>query len=1089
MRLLKRNDSGYLLPATLMLGVIVSIVSVTFMRATADSNTVLSNQNYESIAQEAADSGIAYANSCIRVGVDTTTWSNTHRPNSNCDESNPDAGLINVAVANDGSWRSTFTVTPPTVASGGTAATGPYKVVSTGIVEILSGSTVVDTIKKTKIMNFEKGAASRPTSTGESITDIKSEATDCAIANGKLYCWGDNTWGQLGRGYNGNNSANGTPTAVGGALAGKTVTFVSVAYSTVCAIADGSPYCWGDDAFGQLGDGNRGGTRNIPTANVPITSTGALSGKIVTEIGTASQNNPANVIWPYSRADPHSCALTQDGAMACWGDGDFRQLTGGGIVPTINWVCDPIFQLICWPVPGLYYDYPSHDEPRYVKGYRDNTGPFAGKKALRIGASSHDSCLMAEGRAYCMGVPAPLNPLCYIPPVGLFSGASDTLIWAPFNVCIGSYSDGYDVSDIQDIFGGYTMDGKFLDPATWEVSANEGCWMVNKEWVCFGTTPAFTALWFDAWGTPRITGIDLNNPPANVPGVADKADVTNHDNGDNVLSWGVLGLYCAIDRGVPGCAANPLNGSVGRAGGAMSTAYKTFWPLGVGGGLTRDKSATKIGAGNDHGCVVANGQLYCWGRDDSGALADGNPNGNFYNEATFTGAGAVGTDPTDGAIAAEGSVSSGDNHSCAIVNGDVMCWGDNQYGQLGTGNLADTSRPQALDFFDENFNAVTKVSAGGNHTCAIAYGDLYCWGQNNEGQLGIGNTTNQSTPQRVAAASGGAFNGKRITDVSVGETGTCAIADGQAYCWGKNNRRQTGNTSVAARLTTPAPVNAANSSPNTATNTLTGKAVTSISIGTEHACAAANADLYCWGANDNGATGRGSSYTTGESLPTRITGGTAGAPLGANNMAPSVTSVSAGKNFTCAIINAKASCWGDNTNGQLGRNYTGNTTPGSGSYAGISYATPAAINGAAGGYYATAVSAGGSSTSAGSHACAVLNGDSSVTNGNVYCWGYGAEGSVGDSSTSNRTSPVRVDYTGPLTDMLDRNAPAGKQLRVAVNVDAGASSSCAVANAVITCWGSGAEGKLGNGSTTQYSYPKKTADYLYRANFTTGPVF
>ncbi len=89
----------------------------------------------------------------------------------------------------------------------------------------------------------------------------------------------------------------------------------------------------------------------------------------------------------------------------------------------------------------------------------------------------------------------------------------------------------------------------------------------------------------------------------------------------------------------------------------------------------------------------------------------------------------------------------------------------------------------------------TPLLAGGfAHTCEIRYGALYCWGNNQYGQLGIGNTANQSTPVAVPGMSSG------VTAVSLGQQNTCAIKDGGLWCWGLNNNGQLGDGSTTNRL-------------------------------------------------------------------------------------------------------------------------------------------------------------------------------------------------------------------------------------------------------------------------------------------------
>ena len=79
---------------------------------------------------------------------------------------------------------------------------------------------------------------------------------------------------------------------------------------------------------------------------------------------------------------------------------------------------------------------------------------------------------------------------------------------------------------------------------------------------------------------------------------------------------------------------------------------------------------------------------------------------------------------------------------------------------------------------------VTSITAGGGHTCAIADGRAYCWGANGFGDLGNNSTTNSWVP--VAVDTSGVLHNKSVTAISAGGMHTCAIADGRAYCWGDN---------------------------------------------------------------------------------------------------------------------------------------------------------------------------------------------------------------------------------------------------------------------------------------------------------------
>ena len=100
-------------------------------------------------------------------------------------------------------------------------------------------------------------------------------------------------------------------------------------------------------------------------------------------------------------------------------------------------------------------------------------------------------------------------------------------------------------------------------------------------------------------------------------------------------------------------------------------------------------------------------------------------------------------------------VSAGYQHTCAILdNGDLKCWGRDNYGQLGDGGTnTNTNAPSSTAIDLGTGRTAVAVSAGQSHTCAILdNGDLKCWGYNNNGQLGDGSNTNQGSPVAVSGS-------------------------------------------------------------------------------------------------------------------------------------------------------------------------------------------------------------------------------------------------------------------------------------------------------------------------------------------------
>lgn len=153
--------------------------------------------------------------------------------------------------------------------------------------------------------------------TGKTITELEAGPETlyghaCVIANGAPYCWGDTMQGGLGNntGNTGSTAApNPVATTVSGVLLGKTVTDISLGSNSTCVIADGKPYCWGYNIFGQLGNNTTSATA---TRNpVTVYATGVLSGKTLTAI---------------SGSDVSYCAMDTDNAMYCWGRNNYGQL-------------------------------------------------------------------------------------------------------------------------------------------------------------------------------------------------------------------------------------------------------------------------------------------------------------------------------------------------------------------------------------------------------------------------------------------------------------------------------------------------------------------------------------------------------------------------------------------------------------------------------------------------------------------------------------------------------------------------------------------------------------------------------------------
>ena len=354
-----------------------------------------------------------------------------------------------------------------------------------------------------------------------------------------------------------------------------------------------------------------------------------------------------------------------------------------------------------------------------------------------------------------------------------------------------------------------------------------------------------------------------------------------------------------------------------------------------------------------------------------------------------------------GATAA--SVSVGSRHACAVLNdGKLMCWGNNVNGQLGIGVAGGKSLMPVGPVNLGSGRTAKAVSCGDSNTCAILDDDtLKCWGSNNKGRLGYGDLTQRNAPEATAVNLGA---GRTAKAVSTGGYLTCAILDDDTLkCWGLNSVIGYGGGS--GDTTAPR---------SDVLNLGAGRTAKAVSAGYAHSCAILDDDtVKCWGDGWYGRLGYGDA--NGKSSPSS----------NAINLGAGATSVIASPYFsTCATLtNGGLKCWGQNAQGQLGDG----TTTDRNSPVDVDLGT---------GYTAKFVSM------ASNTACAILNDDS------LKCWGSNDPGSFGIGSTF----PSQDDL--PTSTVL----PAGLTVKsVSIGgeyTSSGSSTVCAVMNDdSIWCWG------------------------------------
>lgn len=391
---------------------------------------------------------------------------------------------------------------------------------------------------------------------------------------------------------------------------------------------------------------------------------------------------------------------------------------------------------------------------------------------------------------------------------------------------------------------------------------------------------------------------------------------------------------------------------------------------------------------------------------------------------------------------------SGSHRTCALVTYNVYCWGYNGYGQLGDGRYIggdqDIEKGSPVDSLVPvkvhkapgvmAGKQIVKIFAAQHHTCVLSSdGLMYCWGYNANGQLGSGTNTDSPVPVQV----GGALAGKTITDIGGTNSASCAIASAKIYCWGANVSGVTGRGLTSGSTLTPTLVST--------TGLPAGYTATALSTSGSRSktmCAIVNSKAYCWGDNNNGSIGNGTTSSS-VSVPTKVTdtGVLSGKTVTAISQDGYVSLASGGYPHVCAIANARAYCWGDNDYGQLG---DGSTTDRSSP---VAVSTSGVLNGKT----VQDIQAG-------------LNHTCVRANSAAYCWGNNGSGQIGDGTNTGRASPVAVSQQpGKLTSSN------------VLSIGGGSNRGCAVVTDGRTfCWGLNGQGQVGDGTTLDRNVPTES---------------
>ena len=625
----------------------------------------------------------------------------------------------------------------------------------------------------------------------------------CAISTlQKVFCWGSNSYGQLG---NGTTVDAQTPTEV--VLGGSVVSLATGAYEACATTSDGVVSCWGsNDPFG-LGNGSYG-----PSA-LPVAISG-VSGAI--SVSGRSQS---------------FCALLSYGKVNCWGYNGTGALGDGSTVDSAVpvevfglvsaksvWAGDQTYcailfdkSSVCWGLlsgPTAITNMVVATVPTLVAGLGN---------VSQVVLTPYTRYLLTEnGTIYTVGdlpggytvVPRMVSTSITSPPIFVTPPSISGSLKAGSQVHLNTgVVIGLPVSGLNNMTISWWRCSSAsqvmapIDPACVSVASGLTTYALSSDDIgsyivaqisasnFFGSVTATSA------STTRLDQAPLATTPPKILGGLNVGSSVSGENGTWVGSPSPItyigsAWYLCLERSNPTeikpstCVA--INGEnstsyVVRTGDLNKfIAYAVTYSNSFGTVTTWSSASLvqakpqKIGSGDLYSCsLLSDGTVKCWGLNGFGQLGDGTSNSSFVPVLVTGISNAI-------------SIAAGYSHTCAVLSdGTVKCWGWNGYGQLGDGTGSYQSNVPVL--VTGISNAIS-IAAGNGHTCAVlSDGTVKCWGWNGSGQLGDGTSNSSNVPVLVTGIS-------NAISIAAGNGHTCAVlSDGTVKCWGWNFYGQLGD--------------------------------------------------------------------------------------------------------------------------------------------------------------------------------------------------------------------------------------------------------------------------------------------------------
>ncbi len=656
----------------------------------------------------------------------------------------------------------------------------------------------------------------------ESVVDVAiGNDHKCALTeSSRLYCWGNNNYGQALLPHTGSTAI---PTLIE-LQEGIIPVSISGKLDHTCLLSyNGAVYCSGYNGYGQLGDGTQNNRYEMVQSILP------------------SSNPAVQVVAGYH----HTCALLESGELRCWGRNHYGQIGVKSNSPTLYKYPTTVLDLPVTPMSfDLGYEYTCAllETQTSMCWGNNNYGQLGDGTTVGTSSNGHNGNHKQTSTSYnSQSFENSLQlSIGYYTSCSIFDTGKVACWGANSNSQMG---DGTTSVRHHPHYNQVTVGdetSELLYPVNSPLRISPYVDGINYSVSVSPSLPFGFALEEDSGAIYHDGYADLNTTHHNLTFTAGEDTV-------------VVPVTITVKESLPypSRVRSHLNGITLLDDDSM-------------GGVV-SLSSTK-----DHVCInQESGMIHCWGDGQHGKLTTNNDNDQNTPQPASTSSSFMPIEDTY-------YISTATEHNCALTNSrQVYCWGEAEDYRLGHGSTSDSRIPVNVPF--PNHRSVQMIATHSSHNCALVdNGDVYCWGNNTDGQIGIGYKSNDESYPRTSNLPEGSMG----VAISVGDSFSCAVlGSGNITCWGGNDLGQLGDGT-----------NTNTTSPSTFVTL--GQGAISVSSGDSHSCAIMqDGRVACWGNNDYGQLGDGTLVDKNTPVYAQLPN------------AKSAVMIDVGISHTCAVMN------------------------------------------------------------------------------------------------------------------------------------------------------------------------------------------